>query len=49
MLKDAQTFGLQRDSSNYDRLLKADMANQAAAARAKGFTLEGLKSGYAMR
>jgi hypothetical protein len=49
MLKDVQTFGLQRDTSNYDRLLKAEMSNQDAESRARGYRLEGLKSGYAMR
>lgn len=49
MLKDVQTFGLQRDTSNYDRLLKAEMSNQDAESRARGYKLEGLKSGYAMR
>lgn len=49
MLKDAQTFGLQRDTSNYDRLLKAEMSNQDAESRAAGYRLEGLKNGYTMR
>lgn len=49
MLKDVQTFGLQRDTSNYDRQLKADMSNQDAESRARGYTLEGQRAGYAMR
>ena len=49
MLKDVQTFGLQRDTSNYYSLLKAEMSNQDAESRARGYQLEGLKNGYAMR
>lgn len=48
-LKDAQTFGLQRDTGNYDRLLKADMSNQDAESKARGFQLEATKNGYALR
>jgi hypothetical protein len=49
MLKDVQTFGLQRDTSNYDRDLKAKMSNQDAASRAAGYALEGQRAAYAMR
>ena len=49
MLKDVQTFGLQRDTSNYDRDLKAKMSNQDAASRAAGYSLEGQRAAYAMR
>lgn len=48
-LKDVQTLGLQRDTGNYDRLLKADEANLQAESRAKGFQLEANKNAYATR
>lgn len=40
-----------KDTDKFDSegFLKADMANQDAATRARGFNLEGLKSGYAMK
>ncbi len=47
--KQVAEFNKDTDKFNSEGLLKKDMANQDAATRASGFTLEGLKSGYAMK
>lgn len=48
---DETTEGFNKDTNkfNSEGFLKADMANQETAARARGYQLEGMKSGYAMR
>jgi hypothetical protein len=47
--KQVGEFNKDTDKFNSEGFLKADMANQDAATRARGYNLEGLKSGYAMR
>jgi len=47
--KQVGEFNKNTDKFNSEGFLKADMANQDAATRARGYNLEGLKSGYAMR
>lgn len=47
--KQVAEYNRDTDKFNSEGFLKADMANQDAATRARGFTLEGLKNGYAMR
>lgn len=46
--KQVGEFNKDTDKFNSEGFLKADMANQDAATRARGYQLEGLKSGYAM-
>lgn len=47
--KQVEEFNKDTDKFNSEGFLKADMSNQDAATRSRGYTLEGLKSGYAMR
>ena len=49
--KEVKVEDFNKDTNKFDSegFLKADMANQDAFARAQGYSLEGLKSGYAMK
>lgn len=47
--KQVGEFNRGTNQFNSEGFLKADMSNQDAASRARGYTLEGLRSGYAMR